>query len=204
MPTTTNNMPSVYGTTTKMIYQLYQGGYKDSAKLSALRHGLGIDDHRGEAAWPLIFSTLDAKFLSDGKHESYAESAAYAALHSYAIYQQGVDGLVHASIYNPDKQARTLFEALATMRKADGTMPAGLERRMQSLFATTDYDAIVRSIYQLVRLLKGTHKNMVIDFAKLAQDLYSCQFSSYATKKVIMNWGRQYYWHANQSAETAE
>ena len=187
MPTTTNNMPSVYGATTKMIYQLYQGGYKDSAKLSALRHGLSIDDHRG-----------------DGKHESYAENAAYAALHSYAIYQQGVDGLVHASIYNPDKQARTLFEALATMRKADGTMPAGLERRMQSLFATTDYDAIVRSIYQLVRLLKGTHKNMVIDFAKLAQDLYSCQFSSYATKKVIMNWGRQYYWHANQSAEAAE
>lgn len=204
MPTTTKKTPTVYGATTTMIYQLYQGGYKDGAKLSALRHGLSIDDRRGEAAWPLIFSTLDAKFLSDGRHESYAENAAYAALHCYAIYQQSVDGLIHASIYDSEKESRTLFEALGTMRKADGTMPAGLERRMQALFATTDYDAIVRSIYQLVRLLKGTHKNIVIDFAKLAQDLYGCQFSSHEAKKIIMNWGRQYYWRANQPAETAE
>ena len=53
---------------------------------------------------------------------------------------------------------------------------------------------MIRSITQLVQIMKSRHRDTKVDYAQLAQDLYYFGLSYEAANRIRLKWGQQYYW----------
>lgn len=189
----------IANTTAKIISALYGNGAPDKASLASLREAETIDSRRAHDVWPILFSEMDERYLSKdvGKPTS-AENAIYTSLRCYSIYQQGIDHNVYAS---KGTEGLALFVALAKLRNNEEIRNA-LDRRVQNLFSNRNILSVIKSVTQLVRILKSNDRNLLIDYADLAQDLYYFQNSFESSKRVFLKWGQQYY--SRQSEKEAD
>lgn len=185
--------------TSNIIRQLYNDGQINKAALSSLRQSASITSKKATSVWPILLAEIDKKDLSKDGYPTHAEIAIFTAIRCYAIYQQANDQNVFASSENgQDKNnvGLTLFQALSNLRQ-DESIQKALDRRVESLLASTEINSIVNGIIHLLEILKAHNKYLQIDYAVLAQDLFRFQFGNDSAREVSLMWGEQYF-HVNK------
>lgn len=188
----------IANTTARIITKLYGNGNINKAALASLRGAENIDNPRARMVWPIMFSEINEKYLSNDPTgmASNAENSIYTAIRCYAIYQQGTNDEVYATSIGDDASGKTLFKALS---KARGSGPSrdALDRRVQNLLASRNIRSVNKSVTQLVRIIKSNNNRLKIDFGQLASDLYYFSVSFNLANQVCLKWGQQYYWIEN-------
>lgn len=199
----------IAATTARIINKLYGNGEPDKAVLASLRAADTIDSKRAQAVWPVMFSEISEKDISNDPtgRPTYAETAIYAALRCYAIHQQAVEDSVYAQSFSKDKTKKpegvTFFNALAGLRTNDETRVA-LDRRVQALLSSRNITNTVKSITQLTRILKANNRKLKVDYAQLAQDLFLFETSFEMANRICLKWGQQYYWQPSKEVNNNE
>lgn len=186
----TNRISSI---TAKVIHQLWNNGKPNKGELAALRNSRHITDRNMTIVWPILFNAMKEKDLSKNGLPTYSEKAIFAALHCFAIYQQGNDGTLIYESAGRDKEGKALFFALQLLRQ-DQVRQKAIDRRVQTILGNSSFESIENSIYHLVQILKSNFPKEKIDFAQLASDFYAFQFSAETARQVCLMWGQQYYW----------
>ena len=97
----------------------------------------------------------------------------------------------------------TFFNALAGLRTNDETRVA-LDRRVQALLASRNLANTVKSITQLTRILKSSNRELKVDYAQLAQDLFLFETSFEMANRICLKWGQQYYWQPSKEVSNSE
>lgn len=188
--------------TERIIRQLYNNGDTDKASLSALRSAATIDGYRAQKVWPVFLSNLDEQWLSKNGKATREESAIFAAVRMYALHQQASDACVFSrrnysdkkdeKKKNVEKNGRELFEALNWLKQGTDSHEA-LDRRVQALLGTNNYNAVIDQLVHLMQIIKSKKTGIQIDYARLAGDLYKFQFGYRQANEVRLRWGEQYY-----------
>lgn len=188
--------------TERIICQLYNNGDTDKASLSALRSAATIDGCRAQKVWPIFLSNLDEQWLSKNGKATKEESAIFAAVRMYALHQQASDACVFSRRNYSDKKdekkkdveknGRELFEALNWLKQGTDSHEA-LDRRVQALLGTNNYNAVIDQLVHLMQIIKSKKTGIKIDYARLAGDLYKFQFGYRQANEVRLRWGEQYY-----------
>lgn len=177
----------VYAYTLSIINQLWRGGHPDPALMNRLRTAPTITSHGATDIWPLLFSTIDPKYLSHSSKPTKMEIAIFSALHCYAIYQHGSIKCMNAT----GNVSTKFMTTIARFRnQANNSKP--IDRRIQPLLASIDISTTVNALYRLINILHAQGDTTPLDFAALAADLYYLQFQS-TKDNVILHWGQQYY-----------
>lgn len=188
--------------TERIIRQLYNNGDTDKASLSALRSAATIDGYRAQKVWPVFLSNLDEQWLSNNGKATREEAAIFAAVRMYALHQQASDACVFSRRNYSDKKdekkkdveknGRELFEALNWLKQGIDSHEA-LDRRVQALLGTNNYNAVIDQLVHLMQIIKSKKTGIQIDYARLAGDLYKFQFGYRQANEVRLRWGEQYY-----------
>lgn len=191
----------IAATIARIINKLYGNGEPDKAVLASLRAADTIGSKRAQAVWPVMFSEMPEKYISNDPtgRPTYAETAIYTALRCYAIHQQAVE----ESVYAKYPEGVTFFNALAGLKTNDETRVA-LDRRVQALLASRNLANTVKSITQLTRILKANNRTLKVDYAQLAQDLFFFETSFKMANRICLKWGQQYYWQPSKEASNSE
>lgn len=178
--------------TNKIIERLYNNGNLDKATLAALRGTSQFTSPKAQKAWPIIINYLPNSYLSKNGNPTAAETAIYATIRFYAIFQQGQDKFVSVNKEN-SQTGVSFFRALARLRQ-DEKLKQALDRRVQALLATTNVNSVINSLVHLVEILKSNdNKALEIDFPLLAQDLYKFQWNYHCANEVRLAWGEDYF-----------
>lgn len=178
--------------TARIIKQIWSDENPNKAVLAALRNSTNILNKKATIVWPLMLAAMNEKELSKNGKQTVAETAIYSALHCYAIYQQSDDNrLVYGS---SEKSGKDFFVALSNLRR-DADMRQALDRRVQTILGNSNTVSVINTIYHLTEILKANNNNnrLLIDFARLSQDLYYFQFGNTSARMVCLKWGQQYY-----------
>lgn len=188
--------------TERIIRQLYNNGDTDKASLSALRSAATIDGYRAQKVWPVFLSNLDEQWLSNNGKATREEAAIFAAVRMYALHQQASDACVFSRRNYSDKKdekkkdveknGRELFEALNWLKQGTDSHEA-LDRRVQALLGTNNYNAVIDQLVHLMQIIKSKKTGIQIDYARLAGDLYKFQFGYRQANEARLRWGEQYY-----------
>lgn len=183
--------------TERIIRQLYNNGDTDKASLSALRSAATIDGYRAQKVWPVFLSNLDEQWLSKNGKATREEAAIFVAVRMYARHQQASDSCVFGRRNYSDKKdeetnSRELFEALNWLKQGTDSHEA-LDRRVQALLGTNNYNAVIDQLVHLMQIIKSKKTGIKIDYARLAGDLYKFQFGYRQANEVRLRWGEQYY-----------
>lgn len=187
-------MSHISKTVAKIIHQLYNDGDLDKGTLAKLRTANSLLSRDATAIWPLLFGNIeDKQDLSQTGEPSFAETAIFASLRAYAIYQQGTEESVfkHSDDW---RENRSLFQAFGRLR-SDPDFTDSLDKRVSNVLTSLNFQSTENSITQLVRILKSKGQGGQIDFAQLGEDLYRFQFSSESARQVTLKWGQDYYWN---------
>lgn len=185
----------LYSMTARVIHDLYNEGNSDKATLSALRSCSSLLSPKATVIWPTLLANLREKDLSDDGSLTYVEKASFASLHAYAIYKQGTDKLVFA---NKENKGQSICRALASLRSNDDIRTA-LDRRMQLLLMSTNFESLTHNLFQLIKILKAQSSVILLDFSQLAEDLFYFQVSNQVARKICLKWGQEYYQAAANS-----
>lgn len=183
--------------TERIIRQLYNNGDTDKASLSALRSAATIDGYRAQKVWPVFLSNLDEQWLSKNGKATREEAAIFVAVRMYARHQQASDSCVFGRRNYSDKKgeetnSRELFEALNWLKQGTDSHEA-LDRRVQALLGTNNYNAVIDQLVHLMQIIKSKKTGIKIDYARLAGNLYKFQFGYRQANEVRLRWGEQYY-----------
>lgn len=179
----------IYTATAKMLTELSYNSTNNKAQLAQLRHVNSINDPKANVLWPLIFKHLPEKYLTDSGKPTYAENAIFTVLKLFATQQQGRIKAISTSKYDYE----TLFFSQLSKLKNNTKISEALDRRVNQLLGSTDYTTVIYQLTSLNTLLKSNQKGLEINFAQLAQDLYSFQFSFENANQVKLRWGKQYF-----------
>lgn len=175
-------------TTRKIINSIY---YEHKETLASLRSSNTIDTPIAQRVWPLLLSGLDDDDLSIDGRPTRTETAIYTVLHLYALHQQGVSPLIDASAYGADATGHFIFSMLNQLRQQPDKREA-LDRRVQSLLATTNFSSVANALAHIIGILKGQTEEP-IDYAALALDFYMFQANYESANRVRLRWGETYY-----------
>ncbi|MCI1942740.1 MAG: type I-E CRISPR-associated protein Cse2/CasB [Lactobacillus sp.] len=176
-----------------MLVRLDNNDSGSRAMLANLRGCSSITDRKATIVWPLIFENIEMDCLSKNGQPTFAEKAVFSVLKLYAIYRQGSSmDTSYSSSLAKEQPGLTFFGALAELRKNEQIRDA-LDHRIQAVLASTNYDVAINGMYHLMQILHSHLPNMKIDFAQLASDLYSYQFSFENARSVCLRWGKQYF-----------
>lgn len=180
-------------TTAHVIRQLYNPESPNKAALASLRNTTSLADPGALAIWPIIFSEIDPKYLSDDGTPTTGEIAIFTAVRLFAIHQQGNDTIVYAPAVKDRKDAGLpFFTALRKMRAAADSS-VSLDRRVRQLLAVTNIAAVTNSLTSLLEIYKSTKAKATIDYGLLAGDLYTFQQSYEQANQIRLRWGQAYY-----------
>ena len=195
-------MARIETATSRIIHQIWGNGNPNKAVLAALRNTNDILNKKATVVWPLLLDALEKNDLSKNGHPTSAEQAVFAALHCYAVYQQGNQDCCEYA--DKDHDGKPLFKALAKLRN-DPMTRAAIDRRVQNVLGNTNPGSVINAVGHLTSILKSHTSQELINFAQLGQDFYYLQFSNESAREVSLKWGQQYYWHSEkQIAEKGE
>lgn len=181
----------IKNTTSRILNQIWNNGTPNKAVLAALRDSRSILSKKATVVWPIMLSAMNGKYLSRTGKPTKEEQAVFAALHCFAVFQQGKSQFTYEQS-GENLNGLSLFSALAKLRTAEQNNIA-IDRRIQNTLGTTNFSNVTNSLNQLIRILKSKATTVTIDFAELSQDLYFFQMSSEAARRVCLKWGQQYF-----------
>lgn len=217
--------------TRQIINHLYNDGHPNKGVLAGLRQATTMTHPKAQVAWPVMMATMSTmpteisnKMLSKNGQPTKAERSIYAAIRLYAIHQQGITEQVYGRIdwkkADRDKQnqdeskldkvavsqpkklltGQTFFQALAQLRLNPQSKEA-LDRRVQTLLASTNIEAILDALGHLVSMLKARSENVRVDYGQLARDFYQIQLGYVAANRVRLRWGQQYFFVPTETTQ---
>lgn len=196
---------TVRGATAQIIQELWNNGNPDKAALAGLRGSQSMNSRQAAVVWPLMFDHMDENWLSKNGQPTKQERAIFMALRCFAIYQQGNSERLMAATSGRDQSGLPLMVALSQLRQDDGVRPA-LDRRVQAMLVTNNFEAVLNSLTHLTPILKAKGDRLPIDFADLAADLNNFQRhfgTSDGARRTALKWGQQYFW-TNEHNDTKE
>lgn len=170
----------------KQTYVIIKQIQNNKGVLASLRRAHDMNSHSAQNVWPYMFKAMDKEELSTTGKPTPAENAIFTALKCYAIMKQGSKSVEYDS-----KKSHSLFNALNTVTytSSDGQ---GIGRRVVLLFNSTDANHILKSIIDMVQLIKSNGYQASLDYPHLADDLYLMQTSAKNLREVIIKWGQEY------------
>lgn len=177
----------------RILQRLDSDNSENKAILSNLRGCTSVSDRKAAIVWPLLFENMKASDLSKNGQPTYAEKSIFSTLRLYAIYRQGNDSQTSfRSSLAADDPGLSFFAALARLKQNDQICEA-LNRRVQAVLASNNYEAAVNGLYHLMQILHSNLPHLKIDFAQLGGNLYFYQFSFENARSVCLRWGEQYF-----------
>lgn len=199
----------VYGFTKGRIEKLGAEGQTMTGKanLALLRRGLGKQPFENPDLWGLVLDKLPKDLLPEDYQKrrgclSPAEEAIYAALTLYALAQQGKD----TKTQNMHAEGNSVGKAVGLAAGSDPEQQARMLSKLKKVLSVRDHTAMERSLRSLIQILK--EKEIRLDYAMLAADLYSYHFPEGKTR-VRNSWAHDYYFSGlntqseNEAVETA-
>ncbi len=177
---------SVAEFTARKIGQLLGDPSDSSAKarLARLRSGIGHYPGEQPALWGEFLLEMPQELLSSGNQPSRAEWAVYLALTAFALHQQGKSRQtekMHREGISLGMAARQLIETEDDRER--------VARRFYPLATATDMEELSHHLRTFITLLRA--KNIPLDYARLAGDLYQYQFTESADQ-VRLRWGEDF------------
>lgn len=186
---------TVYSVTKRIILQLDSQNRRDTAILAALRNSAGKDLSEAAGVWPFLFENLPAAFLSVSGKPTCEENAIISTLQIYALCRQGTNQTVKADCSFDGSLGRSLSAG------RDEESEKAMDRRFNAMITADTFDGFVYYLRQLVKQVSAKN-GMVINFAKLADDLYWYQRGN--SRKICFRWATEYYGHRERSKEVQE
>lgn len=184
-------------------HRLLSGKASDARATLAQLRRLGTGDR---SAWMLVGDVLlrgwpeDELGLPDADSREYR--AVEAALGLYAVHQQSMsDPMALDGQGGQDKRRGSFGSACRHIdagRSAESETVSGVQRRLASIEATSDFDGVLVGIRGLMRLLND--RRVPLDYYTFARDLYLLQFPG-ARDDVFARWGRDYFLSSAKEAE---
>ena len=182
----------------KYVYQrlLSLSSQRDSsggkARLARLRRGAGKTPGELPELWGEFLNSMPDDLKSCNDEPSYAEWAVYLSLTMFAIHQQGKSENVHSEGIGLGRAAAMLLE-----KDTDEERERVL-RRFGPVVTAKDMPELAHHLRCLIQLMSS--KNIKLDYAMLADDIYTFQFYD-RRKNVQLKWGREFYYKKGEDAE---
>jgi CRISPR system Cascade subunit CasB len=148
------------------------------AKMARLRRACGKELKDCPDIWEIIMDDLPEDMPTALNHDSYELNSRFLALTLFALHQSNSHG-------------SSLGEAMRMVAPPGDEKTASLRKRFNQVVVSKDYAALSYHLRGLVKLLKA--KDVGLDFALLAKDLYDWQFGGNSRQNVVLRWGLQYY-----------
>lgn len=193
---------SVYSVTSAILARISQsiGTPTGRATLANLRNSIGKPYGGNPEMWSLVYENLPEEFLGVTSRQTYQERAIIAVLQLYALHQQGLSESVNMS----DEEGRwhNIGHSLSQLRMNEH---ASIDRRFNAMITSSTLEEVLHHLRQLIKLLKSKTKattNAKVNYARLAQDLFSFQLGNHEEMRV--RWAKAYYWKNNKGEENEE
>lgn len=196
-------MVDVRSTAQTIIGVLYSDGNGKAAQLAALRSTRVITDRYSQKIWPLLASNCENPLVLANGQLSYEGLALYNTLRLYAIYQQGKttgNGRLIPVAGSKKDDAKELMEVLSQLR-GDDKIRNGVDRQVNRILAAPNLTFMMNALVRAIKILKAQDRNVKINFAQLAQELYQFQFGIDAANTLRFKWGSQYYRETNENSQ---
>ena len=184
-------MRSVSDYTKQKIASILRGGDSSAGILAMLRRGAGKKPGDDPALWGILFDGMPEEMMSKNGAPSRAEWAVYAALTLFAVHQQGKDlkrDCMHKAGISFGQAAAGLAES---KKDADRII-----RRFNQAVTADSIEGITYHLRGMISMLR--RKDIPLDYAKLAKDLYFLQTSSASVTRL--EWGQDFYKELNKKA----
>jgi len=162
------------------------------ARLARLRRGAGKTPGELPELWGEFLNSMPDALKSCNDEPSYAEWAIYLSLTMFAIHQQGKSESVNSENISLGKAAAMLLE-----KDTDEERERVL-RRFGPVVTAKDMPELAHYLRCLIQLMSS--KNIKLDYAMLADDIYTFQFYD-RRKNVQLKWGRDFYYKKGEDAE---
>lgn len=177
---------SIYSTVQSIIGYLENSKNESEVKatLSSLR-SFNSKNPNDINSLSFIFSRIPSEKLGKKEQLNNYEDVVAFTLKLYAIYKQGISN----DIAEFKDTYKSFGKSLNEVRTEESL---SLDRNANILFMSPDYEKLKKRLVQLIKLLRAKGNGTVkINFAKLAQDLYSFSFGNDDIIKI--SWARDYY-----------
>jgi CRISPR system Cascade subunit CasB len=148
------------------------------AEMAKLRHGIGKSPADSPGVWDITLAG-DEDAASNGP--SFFEWAVHIALTLYSIHRKHRDG----------SSLGQALRALAVKRDNEDMA----KRRLDMLATSEGLAELERHLRSAVQLLAA--EDVPLDFAMLADDVYSFQFPD-GRDRARLDWGRDFYHYTNK------
>jgi CRISPR system Cascade subunit CasB len=186
----------------KYVYQrlLSLSSQRDSsggkARFARLRRGAGKTPGELPELWGEFLNSMPesmhGKNGDKNGEPSREEWAVYLSLTMFAIHQQGKSENVHSEGIGIGSAAAMLLE-----KDTDEERERVL-RRFGPVVTAKDMPELAHHLRCLIQLMSS--KNIKLDYAMLADDIYTFQFYD-RRKNVQLKWGREFYYKKGEDAE---
>ena len=157
------------------------------ALLANLRRGVGKVPGELPALWGVLLEDFPEAWMNNSGDPSQAEWAAYIALTSFALHQQGNDPVghpMHCTGYTIGQAVRRLVPP------GDADAEARVMRRFKQLATTPEIQSVARHLRSLIQLLRAG--DIPLDYAAMTRDLYQYQFPE-SVASVRLRWAQDFY-----------
>lgn len=161
-------------------------------QLAQLRHALGTSSGADTDAWSIVLRGMPPTLAGPSagllSSPTRAEAAAYLAITTYAVHQQGQQRL---GMHQPGATVGEATRRIAGQRARQDS-PGGLDeqtvQRMHRI-ALAQNDAIrAQALRALVTLMRSGQPPIALDYGQLAADLFLLQTRH--ADSVRLRWGR--------------
>lgn len=160
--------------------------------LATLRRGLGSAAGADTAAWAIVLDGFPETLMGPSRGlisaATNAERAAFAAITTWAVHQQGVQSQpMHVPGVGLGEATRRIARARARQDSAGGLDEQTIERMHRLALA---HNEILRaqSLRALVTLMRGGRPPVGLDYGQLAADLFLLRTRH--ADGVRLRWGR--------------
>lgn len=170
--------------TRKKIKKLLLQSKENKKALAELRRGIGKAPGEIPQLWGYYLESMPEEFYGDTE-PSRAEWAVYAALTLFSLHQQGKDPQI-----NPmQEEGQSLGSALSCLvQEADDR--ERIARRFNTIATASSVEGLFHYMKSAIQMLR--EKNIGLDYAKLAGDIYCFQFPQMISN-VRLRWGQDFY-----------
>lgn len=176
--------------------RLWHGYHADRpdavSELARLRRSLPRRGVMPPESWESFERGFPARLAGSTDAPSYAELAAATALALFALHQQSK----RSAPMHVRGEEHTLGRAAHALKlRVDGH---GVERRVQALTRSNEFDPLVEHLRALVTQLRS--EGIPLDYARLAGDLVSAQHPT-GRRGVRTRWLRDFYRYRPQDTD---
>lgn len=168
-------------------YRDHSESSETKSELARLRLGAGLKPGELPQLWGTFLEGLPEQYMSKTGRPSYAEWAIYLSLTLFAVHQQGFD-LKNQCM---NKQNMSLGKSAACLVKNDDDLER-VRKRFNAVCLSSNMIEMSNYLRGLVRLLKSSDIPIPIDYANLAEDLYTYQFEN-SRSSIRLKWGQEFY-----------